>query len=94
MLAGEYELGERKVAYDGTLDSKPYNNDFETFIAYNRQDVDPSLSQADKKLQFIDLQRVGTFTVNRPRQWVRLHKLIWLLLMKYTYEDLLFLTNR
>ena len=36
---GEYELKERKVEYEGTLDQL-YNNDFETFIAYSRQDVD------------------------------------------------------
>ena len=53
---GEYELSERKVAYDGTLDQL-YNNDFETFISYNRQDVD-LLVRLDKKLQFIDLANV------------------------------------
>jgi len=53
---GEYELGERKVAYEGTLDQL-YKNDFETFIAYNRQDVD-LLVRMDKKLQFIDLANV------------------------------------
>ena len=50
---GEYELNERKIAYDGTLDSL-YNNDFEKFIAYNRQDV-ALLDKLDKKLQFMDL---------------------------------------
>ena len=53
---GEYELQERKVAYEGTLDQL-YNNDFETFISYNRQDVD-LLVRLDKKLQFIDLANV------------------------------------
>jgi len=64
---GEYELGERKVAYDGTLDQL-YNNDFETFIAYNRQDVD-LLVRMDKKLQFIDLANVlaHSNTVPIPR---------------------------
>ena len=53
---GEYELGERKVDYEGTLDQL-YNKDFETFIAYNRQDVD-LMVRMDKKLQFIDLANV------------------------------------
>jgi DNA polymerase elongation subunit (family B) len=35
---GEYEVGEKKIPYEGTLDQL-YNNDFEKFIAYNRQDV-------------------------------------------------------
>ena len=53
---GEYELGDRKVDYEGTLDQL-YNNDFEKFIAYSRQDVD-LLVNLDKKLQFIDLANV------------------------------------
>jgi DNA polymerase elongation subunit (family B) len=53
---GEYELNERKVDYEGTLDQL-YNNDFETFIAYSRQDVD-LLVRLDAKLQFIDLANV------------------------------------
>lgn len=53
---GEHELGERKVEYEGTLDQL-YNNDYETFIAYNRQDVD-LLVRLDEKLQFIDLANV------------------------------------
>ena len=53
---GEYELNERKTQYEGSLDQL-YNNDFETFIAYNRQDVD-LLVRLDKKLQFIDLANV------------------------------------
>ena len=53
---GEYELDERKIAYQGTLDQL-YNNDFYTFIDYNRQDVD-LLVKLDKKLQFIDLANV------------------------------------
>ena len=53
---GEYELAERKVDYEGTLDQL-YNNDFETFIAYSRQDVD-LLVRLDAKLQFIDLANV------------------------------------
>lgn len=50
---GEYELGERKTAYEGTLDQL-YNNDFRKFIEYNRQDV-ALLDKLDKKLQFMDL---------------------------------------
>ena len=50
---GEYELDERKVAYEGTLDQL-YNRDFETFIDYNRQDV-MLLVKMDKKLRFLDL---------------------------------------
>jgi DNA polymerase elongation subunit (family B) len=53
---GEYELGERKVEYKGTLDQL-YNNDFYTFIDYNRQDVE-LLVKLDAKLQFIDLANV------------------------------------
>ena len=50
---GELEVGERKTVYEGTLDQL-YNNDFETFIEYNRQDV-ALLDKLDKKLRFIDL---------------------------------------
>jgi DNA polymerase elongation subunit (family B) len=50
---GEYELGENKVPYEGTLDQL-YNNDFEKFIAYNKQDV-MIIVKLDKKLQFLDL---------------------------------------
>ena len=50
---GDYELGEKKIAYDGTLDTL-YNKDFYKFIEYNRQDV-ALLGNLDKKLQFIDL---------------------------------------
>ena len=50
---GEYELDERKVAYEGTLDQL-YNKDFPKFIDYNRQDT-MLLSKLDKKLRFIDL---------------------------------------
>ena len=53
---GEYELDERKIDYEGTLDQL-YNYDYEQFIAYNRQDVD-LLVKLDKKLQFIDLANV------------------------------------
>jgi len=50
---GEYELGERKVQYEGTLDQL-YNTDFYKFINYNRHDT-MLLAKLDKKLKFIDL---------------------------------------
>jgi DNA polymerase elongation subunit (family B) len=50
---GEMEIGERKTVYEGTLDQL-YNNDFKTFIEYNRQDC-ALLDKLDKKLKFIDL---------------------------------------
>lgn len=50
---GEYELNERKVAYDGSLDQL-YNQDFYKFLDYNRQDV-VLLAKLDKKLRFLDL---------------------------------------
>lgn len=49
----EYELGETKTPYEGTLDQL-YNEDFYKFIEYNRQDT-VLLGKFDKKLQFIDL---------------------------------------
>jgi DNA polymerase elongation subunit (family B) len=52
-FVGEYEVGEKKVAYEGSLD-KLYNEDFEKFIEYNRQDV-MLLVKIDNKLKFIDL---------------------------------------
>lgn len=50
---GEYELNERKVAYEGTLDQL-YNKDFKKFIDYNRQDT-ALLNKLDKKLRFLEL---------------------------------------
>lgn len=50
---GEYELDERKVQYEGTLDQL-YNKDFQKFIDYNRQDT-VLLAKLDKKLRFLDL---------------------------------------
>lgn len=50
---GEQEVGERKTAYEGTLDNL-YKNDFYKFIEYNRQDV-LLLVKIDKKNKFIDL---------------------------------------
>jgi DNA polymerase elongation subunit (family B) len=49
----EYELGETKTQYEGTLDQL-YNNDFKKFIEYNRQDT-MLLDKLDKKLKFMDL---------------------------------------
>ena len=53
---GEIEIGENKVPYEGTIDQL-YNNDFEKFIAYNRQDV-MMLVKIDEKNQYIDLANV------------------------------------
>jgi len=50
---GEYELDERKTAYEGTLDQL-YNKDFDKFLKYNRQDTH-LLAKMDKKLRFLDL---------------------------------------
>jgi DNA polymerase elongation subunit (family B) len=49
----EYELGDTKTQYEGTLDQL-YNEDFKKFIEYNRQDV-LLLDKLDKKLKFLDL---------------------------------------
>jgi DNA polymerase elongation subunit (family B) len=49
----EYELGERKVAYDGTLDQL-YKQDFKKFLDYNRQDT-LIIAKLDEKLKFLDL---------------------------------------
>jgi DNA polymerase elongation subunit (family B) len=50
---GEYELNERKIAYEGSLDQL-YNQDFYKFLDYNRQDT-ILLAKLDKKLKFLDL---------------------------------------
>ncbi|NBR62263.1 MAG: hypothetical protein EBT86_11645, partial [Actinobacteria bacterium] len=50
---GEYELDERKIQYEGTLDQL-YNRDFKTFVDYNRQDT-MLLAKLDQKLRFLDL---------------------------------------
>ena len=50
---GEYEGVGGKVAYEGTLDQL-YNQDFEKFILYNREDV-ALLHRLDQKLKFLDL---------------------------------------
>lgn len=49
----EYELGEHKVAYEGSLDQL-YVQDFVKFIDYNRQDV-MLLKKLDVKLKFLEL---------------------------------------
>ena len=49
----EYELGESKTQYEGTLDQL-YNQDFPKFIEYNRQDT-ALLHKLDTKLRFLDL---------------------------------------
>ena len=49
----EMELGEKKVAYEGSLD-RLYNHDFQLFLEYNIQDT-MILHKLDVKLQFIDL---------------------------------------
>jgi len=48
---GEHEVKETKVEYTGTLDQL-YNNDFEKFIAYNRQDT-YLIHKIDMKNDFI-----------------------------------------
>lgn len=47
------ELGERKVAYEGTLDQL-YKHDFKKFLEYNIQDT-YLLHKLDKQLQYISL---------------------------------------
>jgi DNA polymerase elongation subunit (family B) len=49
----EYEGLEGKTKFEGTLDQL-YNQNWKTFIEYNRQDVN-GLAQIDKKLRFLDL---------------------------------------
>ena len=50
---GEHEIGEKKTVYEGSLDQL-YNQDFRTFVEYNRQDV-ALLDKLDRKLRFIAL---------------------------------------
>jgi len=49
----EYELGDHKVPYEGTLDQL-YNQDFKKFIDYSRQDT-MLLAKLNEKLKFLDL---------------------------------------
>ena len=50
---GDYEDLGSKTTYEGTLDQL-YNQNFRTFIEYNRQDV-VLVNKIDKKLKFLDL---------------------------------------
>ena len=50
---GEYELGERKTQYEGSLDQL-YNKDFKLFVEYNRQDT-MLVYKIHNKLKFLDL---------------------------------------
>jgi len=52
---GEYEVGEKKVAYEGTLNDL-YENDLTTFVEYNLQDV-KLVKKIDDKLDFIEIAR-------------------------------------
>jgi DNA polymerase elongation subunit (family B) len=49
----EYELGEHKTQFEGTLDQL-YNQHFKKFIEYNRQDT-ALLDKLDRKLRFLEL---------------------------------------
>ena len=49
---GEMEVGENKVAYEGTLDQL-YNKDFKKFIEYNRQDT-MLMVKIHNKLKFLN----------------------------------------
>ena len=48
---GEFEVGEKKVAYEGTLNDL-YENDLDKFVQYNLQDV-KLVKKIDDKLNFI-----------------------------------------
>ena len=52
---GEYEVREKKVAYDGTLNDL-YENDLDKFVQYNLQDV-KLVKKIDDKLDFIGIAR-------------------------------------
>jgi len=51
----EYELGEKKVEYEGTLNDL-YENDLEKFVEYNLQDV-KLVKKLDDKLDFIGIAK-------------------------------------
>ncbi len=51
----EYEVGEKKVAYEGTLNDL-YKNELEKFVQYNLQDV-KLVKKLDDKLDFIEIAR-------------------------------------
>ena len=50
-----YELGEKKISYDGTLNDL-YENDIDKFVQYNLQDV-KLVKKLDEKLDFIEVAR-------------------------------------
>ena len=52
----DYELGETKTVFEGTLDQL-YNQNFKRFIEYNRQDT-MILAKLDNKLKFLDLANI------------------------------------
>ena len=52
---GKFEVGEKKVAYEGTLNDL-YENDLEKFVEYNIQDV-KLIKKLDEKLDFIEIAR-------------------------------------
>ena len=52
---GKFEVGEKKVPYEGTLNDL-YENDLEKFIDYNIQDV-KLIKKLDEKLDFIEIAR-------------------------------------
>ena len=52
---GEYEVGEKKVEYEGTLNDL-YENDLNKFVQYNLQDV-KLVKKIDDKLNFIEISR-------------------------------------
>jgi DNA polymerase elongation subunit (family B) len=52
---GEFEVGEKKVAYEGTLNDL-YENDLDKFVQYNLQDV-KLVKKIDDKLNFIEIAR-------------------------------------
>ena len=52
---GEFEVGEKKVEYEGTLNDL-YENDIDKFVQYNLQDV-KLVKRIDDKLNFIEIGR-------------------------------------
>jgi len=51
----EYEIGEKKIEYEGTLNDL-YENDLQKFVQYNLQDV-KLVKKLDDKLNFIEIAR-------------------------------------
>jgi len=52
---GKYEVGEKKIEYEGTLNDL-YENDLDKFVEYNLQDV-KLVKKLDDKLDFIEIAR-------------------------------------